>query len=62
MSRLRSEIPESLFGVRGYYRSRRTEPGHTYVKHSYLINEDIASFDSEFFGIKLVEAKAVDPQ
>lgn len=30
--------------------------------HSYLLEQDIAQFDTEFFGIKPVEAKAIDPQ
>lgn len=30
--------------------------------HSYLLNEDVSAFDTEFSGINAVESKAMDPQ
>jgi acyl transferase domain-containing protein len=59
---VRSEIPESRFSVKGYYHSDGAYHGHSNVMHSYLLNEDPSTFDAEFFGIKPVEAKAMDPQ
>lgn len=59
---LRSEISDSRFSSRGFYHADHTQPGHSNVRHSYLLSEDPALFDAEFFGIKPVEAKAIDPQ
>lgn len=59
---LRSEIPDSRFSARGYHHQDNTQPGHSNVRHSYLLDEDLSVFDAEFFGIKPVEAKAIDPQ
>ncbi|RYP64846.1 hypothetical protein DL769_006521 [Monosporascus sp. CRB-8-3] len=59
---LRAEIPDSRFSAQGFYHPNGTHHGHTNVKHSYLINRDPSLFDAEFFGIKPVEAKAIDPQ
>lgn len=59
---LRGEIPTSRFSARGFHHQDHTQPGHSNVRHSYLLNEDLSVFDAEFFGIKPVEAKAVDPQ
>ncbi|KFA71222.1 hypothetical protein S40288_03866 [Stachybotrys chartarum IBT 40288] len=59
---VRCEIPDTRFNVEGFHHHDSSRPGHTNVKHSYVINEDSAVFDAEFFGIKPIEAKAVDPQ
>lgn len=55
-------IPNSRFNANGFYHRNPTQPGHTNVMHSYLLNTDVSAFDAEFFGMKPVEAKAVDPQ
>ena len=34
----------------------------TNIRYSYLLDEDVTAFDTEFFGIKPIEAKAIDPQ
>jgi len=59
---LRSEIPDSRFSAKGFYHPNSAHHGHSNVQHSYLIDEDLAAFDAEFFGIKPIEAKAMDPQ
>ncbi|RDW86024.1 hypothetical protein BP5796_04349 [Coleophoma crateriformis] len=59
---VRSTIPESRFSAEGFYHPDGSYHGHSNVKHSYLVNEDLSTFDAEFFGIKPVEAKAMDPQ
>ncbi|KAI1080997.1 polyketide synthase [Whalleya microplaca] len=57
-----SEIPESRFNAQGFYHSDGQYHGHSNVHHSYLLSEDPASFDAQFFGVKPVEARALDPQ
>lgn len=59
---VRSEIPKSRFNAENYYHPNSAYHGHSNIRHSYLLEEDVAAFDSEFFGIKPVEAKAIDPQ
>ncbi|CAJ2508444.1 Uu.00g134700.m01.CDS01 [Anthostomella pinea] len=61
-SDVRTEVPDSRFSVRGFYHHDPAQNGHTNVRHSYLLEDDLSAFDAEFFGIKPVEAKAVDPQ
>lgn len=59
---VRREIPDERFSARGFYHADNAHHGHTNVRHAYMINEDVARFDTEFFGIKPVEARAIDPQ
>lgn len=59
---VRSEIPDSRFSAKGFYHPNNAHHGRSNVKHSYLINDDLSLFDAEFFGIRHVEAKAIDPQ
>ena len=59
---VRSEIPDSRFSAKGFYHPNNAYHGHSNVMHSYLINDDPSTFDTEFFGINSVEAKAMDPQ
>lgn len=59
---LRREIPNSRFSAEGFYHPDGAYHGHSNVKHAYLVNEDLSTFDAEFFATKPVEAKAMDPQ
>ena len=59
---LNQEIPNSRFNVNGWYHPDGSYHGHSNVKNAYLVNEDITAFDAEFFSIKSVEAKTMDPQ
>ncbi|KAK6063375.1 Polyketide synthase-nonribosomal peptide synthetase 2 [Seiridium cupressi] len=59
---VRSEIPDSRFSAKGFYHPDNAYHGRSNVTHSYLIDEDLSLFDAEFFGIRPVEAKAIDPQ
>ncbi|KAK0379659.1 beta-ketoacyl synthase domain-containing protein [Colletotrichum limetticola] len=56
------EIPPSRFDVRGFHHKDSQFPGHANVKHSYLLQEDVAKFDAQFFNITAPEAIAMDPQ
>ncbi|KAK7460255.1 beta-ketoacyl synthase domain-containing protein [Colletotrichum acutatum] len=56
------EIPPSRFDVRGFHHNDSQFPGHANVKHSYLLQEDVAKFDAQFFNITAPEAIAMDPQ
>ncbi|KAM7218542.1 hypothetical protein V8F06_006146 [Rhypophila decipiens] len=55
-------IPNNRFSCEGFYHPDHTQPGHSNIKQSYVVNQDPYAFDAEFFGIKPVEAKAIDPQ
>ena len=57
-----SEIPPSRFDVNGFYHPDPNFPGHTNVKHSYLLEDDVAQFDAQFFNLTPAEAVAMDPQ
>ena len=57
-----SEIPASRFSAEGFHHHDGLYHGHSNVKHSYFTSEDPSAFDAEFFGIKPIEAKALDPQ
>ncbi|KAH8820161.1 putative polyketide synthase [Xylogone sp. PMI_703] len=59
---LAQEIADSRFSSKGFYHPDSSYHGHSNVTRAYLINEDLGNFDAEFFGIKSVEAKAMDPQ
>jgi acyl transferase domain-containing protein len=56
------EIPDSRFNADAFYHPDGSYHGHSNVRHAYLLNEDVAAFDAEFFGIKAAEARAMDPQ
>lgn len=57
-----NEIPRSRFNVDAYYHPNSAYHGHSNIRHSYILEENVAAFDTEFFGIKPIEAKAIDPQ
>ncbi|KAG5745013.1 hypothetical protein H9Q70_012287 [Fusarium xylarioides] len=58
----RSEVPGDRFNAKTFYHPNHAHHGHSNVMHSYFLEEDITVFDAEFFNIKLMEAKAMDPQ
>ncbi|KAH6880012.1 beta-ketoacyl synthase domain-containing protein [Thelonectria olida] len=57
-----SKIPPTRFDVEKFYHPDHSFPGHSNVKHSYLLANNVAHFDAQFFHIKPVEASALDPQ
>ncbi|EGP91889.1 polyketide synthase [Zymoseptoria tritici IPO323] len=59
---LRQEIPKTRFNTEGFYHRNHAYHGHTNVKHSYLLSQDPAAFDAEFFGVNPHEARSMDPQ
>lgn len=59
---LLQKIGSNRFNSDGFYHENAAHHGHSNVRHAYLLNEDVAEFDAEFFGVKPVEAKAMDPQ
>ncbi|KAF3765311.1 hypothetical protein M406DRAFT_256096 [Cryphonectria parasitica EP155] len=59
---VRSEIPKTRFNADAYYHPDSAYHGHSNIRYSYLLEEDVTAFDTEFFGIKPIEAKAIDPQ
>lgn len=59
---LRQEVPRDRFDPEGFYHCSHAYHGHTNVKQSYLLAQDPAAFDAEFFGINPIEAQSIDPQ
>ena len=59
---LQQKIDPSRFHPDGFYFPEGSYHGHSNVRHAYLLNQNLAAFDAEFFGIKPVEAQAMDPQ
>lgn len=59
---VRSTIRESRFNADGWYHPDGSYHGRCNVKKSYLLDQDVNAFDTEFFGMTPVEAKATDPQ
>ncbi|KAF7540713.1 hypothetical protein G7054_g1177 [Neopestalotiopsis clavispora] len=57
-----SEIPLSRFNAAKFYHPDPLHSGTSNVRHSYLLGEDHRLFDAPFFGVKPVEAAAIDPQ
>ncbi|KAE8548385.1 hypothetical protein EYB25_008763 [Talaromyces marneffei] len=58
---LRREVTDR-FKIKSFYHPDSSHHGHSNVTHAYLLDEDLGGFDAEFFGVKPVEAKAIDPQ
>lgn len=59
---VQTSIPESRFNTDGYYHKDGTFHGHTAVQHMYSLDQHPGAFDAQFFQIKPVEARAIDPQ
>lgn len=56
------EIPDDRFNTAAFYHPDALHHGTTNVKHAYLLDDNLAHFDAQFFGVKPVEANSVDPQ
>ncbi|OOF97571.1 hypothetical protein ASPCADRAFT_129251 [Aspergillus carbonarius ITEM 5010] len=50
------------FDQQGFYHPDHQFPGHTNVRRSYLLEENVADFDARFFNLQVAEAAAMDPQ
>ncbi|KAH9228729.1 hypothetical protein K456DRAFT_1846055 [Colletotrichum gloeosporioides 23] len=59
---LLKEIPDDRFSADGFYHPQNSHHGTSNVRHSYLLDEDLRTFDAQFFGIKATEASSIDPQ
>ncbi|KAI6777525.1 putative polyketide synthase, partial [Emericellopsis cladophorae] len=59
---VQSRIPDTRFCAEGFYHQSHAHHRHCNMKHAYLLNQDPAAFDAEFFGISAIESKAIDPQ
>ncbi|GKT54723.1 hybrid NRPS/NKS cluster containing protein [Colletotrichum tofieldiae] len=59
---LLKEIPDDRFSADGFYHPQNSHHGTSNVRHSYLLDEDLRTFDAQFFGIKVTEASSIDPQ
>ncbi|KAI1635698.1 beta-ketoacyl synthase [Biscogniauxia mediterranea] len=59
---LLGEIPHNRFSPSGFYHENAEHPGTTNVTKAYLLQEDLWSFDNDFFNISAREAESMDPQ
>lgn len=57
-----SKIPSTRFNPEGFYHPDGEYPGHSNVRHSYVLSEDHRAFDVDFFNVSAAEASAIDPQ
>ncbi|KAM7219419.1 hypothetical protein V8F06_005153 [Rhypophila decipiens] len=57
-----SEIPNDRFHLGRFYHPDGTHHGTTNVRTSYLLDQDVALFDTKFFAIPPSEAEIMDPQ
>lgn len=55
-------ITQDRFDLRGFYHPDGAHHGTTNVRQSYLLEEDLWSFDATFFNISPNEADSIDPQ
>lgn len=55
-------IPQSRFNAEGFYHQDGEYGGHSNVRDSYTIVEDVAAWDAGFFNVAAAEASAIDPQ
>ncbi|KAI6288330.1 Type I Iterative PKS [Pyricularia oryzae] len=55
-------IPQSRFNAEGFYHQDGEYGGHSNVRDSYTIAEDVAAWDAGFFNVAAAEASAIDPQ
>ncbi|KAJ5318336.1 hypothetical protein N7476_004756 [Penicillium atrosanguineum] len=58
----RDLLSAGRFDQQGFYHPDHQFPGHTNVRRSYLLEEDVAKFDARFFNLQVAEAAAMDPQ
>jgi len=56
------EIPQDRFDVNGYYHPDGSHHGTTNVRRSYLMQDNLRTFDAGFFNISPNEADSMDPQ
>lgn len=57
------DIPGSRLNINGFYSSKAPDrPGSMSMKGGYFLNEDVRSFENDFFGISNLEATYMDPQ
>ncbi|KAI1473097.1 uncharacterized protein F4812DRAFT_454916 [Daldinia caldariorum] len=59
---VRSVISDDRFNPDGWYHPDGSYHGHCNVKQAYLISRNLRQFDTEFFNIKPLEARSLDPQ
>lgn len=58
----RDLLSAGRFDQRGFYHPDPQFPGHSNVRKSYLLEENVANFDARFFNLQVAEAAAMDPQ
>jgi len=59
---LLSKVPNDRFNVDSFYHPDGSFHGRTNAPYCYLLDENIRSFDANFFNIQTHEAEVTDPQ
>ena len=57
-----SSVPSSRFNMDGFYHPNIERPGSITTKGGYFLDEDLQSFDNDFFDINNLEAMYMDPE
>ncbi|KAF1995549.1 hypothetical protein P154DRAFT_610722 [Amniculicola lignicola CBS 123094] len=57
-----SEVPEDRFHWESFHDSHPEAQGCMNHRGGHFLQQDVAAFDADFFGIPPAEAKAIDPQ
>ncbi|KAG8676086.1 Highly reducing polyketide synthase 40 [Fusarium poae] len=57
-----SEVPEDRFNMKAFYQRGDPHASTTNTAGGHFLDEDLSKFDSNFFGVKPLEARAWDPQ
>lgn len=57
-----SEVPEDRFNMKAFHQRGDPHASTTNTAGGHFLDEDLSKFDSSFFGVKPLEARAWDPQ
>ncbi|MEZ5025853.1 MAG: type I polyketide synthase [Chitinophagales bacterium] len=56
-----SKIPKDRFDIDAIHSTDTSAPGKTVAQYGAFLNNDVRTFDADFFGIPPREAKSIDP-
>jgi acyl transferase domain-containing protein len=57
-----SDVPSDRFNWTAFQNSKSNDSGSIKHRGGHFLDEDVALFDAEFFGISPLEARCIDPQ
>lgn len=57
-----SDVPENRFKWKSFYNTNPESSGCMNHRGGHFVQQDLTTFDADFFGIHPTEAKSIDPQ